>query len=245
MHTSSVPLLFTPFIILAWQKPCPGQIHPFPPLGLHLGTWTMTRPPDYLPNLLSMQQPEWLSKVTLSLKTPQWFVARRTGKIRSYTLWGPLCPDPCLPLQPPFSACTPTPSPCSSVRHILQVLECSLFSLLSLPLHMLLPLWGSGICLANSTRLSVFTEMSLFLGSLPDTSPVCAITCTAGACLPICLPHYPGNFLRAGNGFCPLLTQQWLTYRMHVITNCWIILNLWPCHLKIDWYTCPWSFFTL
>lgn len=70
LHISSPSLPFASFIRLALQTRCSGLSHP-------LGTWTITCAPDCLPNLCSMQQTEWLSDFTLSLKTIQLFIILR------------------------------------------------------------------------------------------------------------------------------------------------------------------------
>ena len=96
--------LHLPFssLYLHCKIPTQARCNPLPPLSLHLNTSAITSPPDCLPNLFSMQQTEWLSKATLSLK------AFRIESKPSHILYGALpCPDPCLPLQPPFSAHTP------------------------------------------------------------------------------------------------------------------------------------------
>ena len=55
---------------------------------------------------------------------------------------------------------TPHPRPCPSVLHTLQFLECSLFSLPALPLHVLLPPWA----------ISLVSQSFLGCHSLQETS---------------------------------------------------------------------------
>lgn len=125
---------------------------------------------------------------------------------------------------------TPHPYPYPSVLHTLQFLECSLFSLPSLPLHVLLPPWVvvSHLSLGPSwwSHLSLGPSWDVILSRNPPRHPpcvlhgprsgnssepvlqVCGVFFVCVCVVFICFPRYTGNWSRAGHAVCSPFTQQ-------------------------------------
>lgn len=216
--------LFLLSLYLLCKTPTLVKSNPLPPLGLPLGTWTITSPPECLPKLFSMQQSNFL-KSPYPLKPFNLFTAFRIESKPIHILCGTLHALTLSYLSNLLFQHTPHPPLYFTLRSFWNV-PCSpsLFCL-----YICCSFHGQWY----PTSLLVLTEMSFSLGSLPDTLPMCSIEQSLEAALSlsgrhvvlICFPHYNGNFLRVGRAFCSLLTWQWLAFRMLIITNYLIILN--------------------
>lgn len=130
--------LFLLSLYLLCKTPTLVKSNPLPPLGLPLGTWTITSPPECLPKLFSMQQSNFL-KSPYPLKPFNLFTAFRIESKPIHILCGTLHALTLSYLSNLLFQHTP-PSP--SVLHTSKFLECSLFSIPFLPLHMLLLPWA-------------------------------------------------------------------------------------------------------